>query len=235
MSNISQWHIDFKLGYDKTDSLNYPNFLPEEIDVFLNNAQDRFIEERAYGTNFKKEGFEENQKRFDDLRNIIKNYKTTTFTTTVNNKPNGVFINLPTDYRHAIQEDIKINYQDCKDSSTIKVSKVVPLSHDRYNRTVNDPFNKPYEDQIVRLGYEGNVFELITDSNTSINEYHLRYIATPPRVQYGSTYATPTTDVNSILADHTHREIINIAIELALENIEAKRIATYPEIVKTDE
>ena len=60
-------HIEFKLGLDKTDSLNYPNFEPEEIDLWLNRAQDRFVKTR-YVHNNKTETFEETQKRTDDLR-----------------------------------------------------------------------------------------------------------------------------------------------------------------------
>lgn len=235
MSSIANWHLQFKIGYDKTDSLNYPNFLPEEIDVFLNKAIERFIEQRAYGTNSKKEGLEETQKRLDDLRNIIKNYTTTTFTNTVNNKPNGVFITLPEDYRHAIQEDIKINYTLCTGTLTNKIAKVIPVTHDRYNRIIEDPFNKPYEDQIIRMGYEGNTLELITDGNTTVNTYYLRYIKTPPKVQYGSTYSTPTTDVDCILADSCHFEIIDIAVDLALENVNSNRLATFDNVVKTNE
>ena len=47
---VQQLHLEFKFRCDKLDSLNYPNFLPEEIDLLLNNAQDRLIKQR-YGLN----------------------------------------------------------------------------------------------------------------------------------------------------------------------------------------
>lgn len=232
---ITEAHIEFKIRYDKTDSLNYPNFLPEEIDVFLNNAIEKFIEQRAYGTNAKRLGLEETQKRDDDLRNIIKNSAITPNAATSNNKPHGRFISLPTDYRHAIQEEATVNYIDCTGATASKRVEVIPTTHDRYNRTIKDPFNKPYEDQIIRLIFQGDVFELVSDATTQVTTYHLRYVATPTKVRYGTTYSTPTTDIQFTLAEHCHREIISMAVEMALENVESRRLNTFNNMVKTDE
>ena len=217
---------EFKLGVDKILSLNAPGFTAEEIDTLLNNAQEEFIEQRAYRTNPKGTGLEEDQKRRDDLRALIKNYSTTAFSNTANNKPNGKFIALPVDYRHSIQEEVTINYIDCNKDTRSKVVTVTPVTHDRYNKIVNDPFNKPYEDEVIRLDYEGNVFELITDGTYSLTKYFLRYLKEPRRIQYGTQYVIPTTDVDSELASHTHREIVAKSVESALENIESGRFTT---------
>lgn len=220
-------HIEFKIGLDKTDSLNYKDFLPEEVDSFLNNAIGKFTEQRAYGNNKRGLGFEETQKRLDDLRTLVKNTNITTFTNTPDNKPNGVFITLPTDYRHAVEEDATISFIDCKNQTQTKITNVTPVTHDRYNKTLKDPFDKPYDDEIKRMGFGlvgGNEsFELITDGTYTITNYHLRYISQPVKVQFGSTYAVPSTDINCNLPVHTHREIVRIAFTDALRNIEAPR------------
>ena len=57
---VAEMHIQFKVGLDKTDSLNYPNFEPEEIDLWLNKAQEKFIKSR-YSHDVKRETFEETQ------------------------------------------------------------------------------------------------------------------------------------------------------------------------------
>ena len=69
---ISEMHIAFKLGLDKTNSLDYPSFLPEEIDFWLNQAIRRFVKTRYSGLNVKREGFEQSQKRIDDLRTLVR-------------------------------------------------------------------------------------------------------------------------------------------------------------------
>jgi len=232
---VSEMHTNFKIIYDKTDSLNYPNFLPEEVDVFLNNAQDKFIEQRAYGNNARREGLEETQKRADDIREVIKNYTTSPSTSSSANKPNGRFVTLPTDYRHAIQEEVLISYTDCNDVTQSKTVEVIPLTHDRYNRAINDPFNKPNTDKVLRLVYEGGQFELLFAQGTSITTYRLRYIKTPQRIRYGTVYSTPTTNQDCELADHTHIEIVNLAAQMALENINAPRTQSFTGLVNTQE
>ena len=222
-------HLEFKIGLDKILSLNAPGYTAEEIDVLLNNSQEQFIEQRAYRTNPKRTGLEEDQKRRDDLRELIKNYTTSSFSITANSKSNGSFIGLPDDYRHSIQEEINITYKDCNGDSRTKVISVVPVTHDRYNKIIDDPFNKPDEDEVLRLDYEGNVFELITDGIITLNKYFLRYLKEPRTIRFGTKYVIPTTDIDCELAPHTHREIIAISVQNALENIESQRYRTKKE------
>ena len=70
--SISQFHSAFKLELDKTDSLNYVSFLPEEIDYWLTRAVNVFVKTRYSGVNPKGESFEQSQKRIDDLRTLVR-------------------------------------------------------------------------------------------------------------------------------------------------------------------
>ena len=238
---IAQMHQLFKIMTNKVDSLNYPNLEPEEIDSLLNNESDKIIEQRAYGNNSKRTGVEETQKRVDDLRNITNNWAVpqVNMFTTLDNKPNGIFTPLPTDYRHALSESASILYTNCHGSSAKKAVRVDPITDDRYNTIILDPFNKPYQDLIVRLPFQivnsQEVFELITDGTYTILQYNLRYLRTPVRMQYGTTYSTPTTDVNCELAEHLHREIVEATAYQYLENIESPRFNTQQAIIKGTE
>lgn len=227
---VAEMHSEFKIGMDKVDSLSYPNLLPEEIDTLLNISQEKFIKQRAYGNNIRRQGLEETQKRLDDLKNIIANFETVIFTNTSSNKPNGVFVELPTSYQYAMEEEVDVIYTDCKGELSTKRVEVIPVTHDRYNRTIKDPFNKPFEDLVIRLGYginNGNEsFELVSNGNVTVGTYYLRYLMKPVKIQYGTQYQTPLADQDCILSDHTHREIIAIAIKDALENIESGRYPT---------
>ena len=220
---VSEMHFEFYIGLDKIMSLNAPGFLPKEVDVILNNAQEEFIEQRAYRTNPKRTGLEEDQKRRDDLRKLISNYETSIFTSNINNKPFGKFVVLPSNYRHSMTEEVNIQYTDCNGDLRTKRSSVIPVTHDRYNSIIEDPFNKPYEDEVIRMDYENNVFELITDGKFTILTYYLRYLKEPQRIKYGTQYVPISVDVDCELASHTHREIVNISIQKALENIESVR------------
>jgi hypothetical protein len=208
---------EFKLGLDKIDSFSVPNLLDSEAYSILNNAYEQVITQRLYGNNTRREAVEETQKRIDDLRNLTHNYSydLSTISNTDANKPNGIFVPLPTDYRHAIQEEIKVTYIECNTSVTNR-QRVVPRTHDEYDNIVDDPFNQPYSDEIIRLPYNSNQFELIGDSLTTLLTYYLRYIKQPLPI-------SPTQSCE--LALHTHREIVAIAVAKTLEGIESPR---YP-------
>lgn len=259
---IADMHQLYKILMNKADTINYPNFEPEEIDVIFNNEQFKIIEQRAYGNNHKKESVEETQKRVDDLRNITLNYTLAITPASVpisTNKPNSVFVALPSDYRHSLEEECTVWYTDCNgdgyaeylvdlaaaiaagtpspgaSTTPQKVVPVMPITHDRYNKIIRDPFNKPYEDLILRLPYQGNQFELVGDATLSIISYSMRYLRTPASMRYGTTYATPTTDVQCELAEHLHREIVESAVRSTLENIESVRYNSQNQIIKETE
>ena len=68
-------HIAVNLGVQKIGSFQVDNLLPEEIDHELNLAQRRFIKQRYSNlSNAKRQGFEQSQKRLDDLRNLLEDY-----------------------------------------------------------------------------------------------------------------------------------------------------------------
>lgn len=69
---IQEMHIAVNLGVQKIASFQVDNLLPQEIDHELNNAMDRFIKQRysPFGNKYR-DGFEQSQKRIDDLRNLV--------------------------------------------------------------------------------------------------------------------------------------------------------------------
>jgi len=71
---VLDMHQAFKIEFDKLDSVNYPNILPEEIDYLLNKAQDRFVKQRYGKNNIKRESFEEIQKRTEKRKIEILQY-----------------------------------------------------------------------------------------------------------------------------------------------------------------
>ena len=65
-------HIAVNLGVQKIASFQVDNFLAEELDHELNIAMDRFIKQRYNPrSNRLQKGFEQSQKRIDDLRHLV--------------------------------------------------------------------------------------------------------------------------------------------------------------------
>jgi len=206
---VAEMHSEFKLLMDKGDSGDLPSFMSIEIDRFINIAQHKFVNKRVFGHNIRRTSFEEDQKRRDDLRELVSNEETSDFTT--GDKPGGFFATLPKDYRHSINEE-------CILSNGARVT-VKPITHDRYNKIIDDPFNKPTPTTVYRLDINGGRVELISspgNSGIEISTYVLRYIKIPTPVSL-----TDSTDC--ILSEPTHREIVKMAVVEALENVEQPR------------
>jgi hypothetical protein len=228
---------------DKSDGLNYPNMQPEEIDVFLNLAQDRWTKQRYGENNPGRISFEESQKRSEDLKELIKTKYVNTFSingTYENINKNSVIIPLESDHWFIVQEYAVMTYPGCNKTinipsfpydlaggRTTTVSgvevEVIPISHLEYgklNTGNKDPFNQPDNTKILRLMYNNNV-ELIFPEGSSMIAYKMRYIKKPTRVSLSG-------NVTFEMSDHCHDEIVTEAVKIALEDIEAKRIQTFP-------
>jgi hypothetical protein len=121
---VQEMHIALDILFDKEATLNYPNFKPEHKDFFLNLAQDHFVKQRYSGNNAKNKGFEETQKRTDDLKNVTEQAIIVPQATQASNKPNGRYVDLPlvspnNIYWFAITEEADITRKCC-------ANKIIP-------------------------------------------------------------------------------------------------------------
>lgn len=225
---VTEMHLQFKLGYDKLDSANYPDILPEEIDYLLNKAQDRFVKQRYGKNNIKRESFEEIQKRTDDLKALVKTAILTPLPSNSENiDPNAQFVELPIDYWFTVQERCNIGHPTCHNNSIIETVEVRVIDHDNFNKIMSNPFEKPNNSKILRM-MAYNQTELIHAPRVTIFDYYLRYIKKPVRISI-------TTSTNCELSDHTHEEIVNEAVSIALETLETLRVKTFDPIIKNQE
>jgi hypothetical protein len=178
--------------------------------------------------NIKGTSFEQTQKRIDDLRTLIKVYSDTTSTTGSIDSTNGYTFQLPVDgsaigdedYWFTLSEEATIEV----DSTETRVG-IVECTMDEYRQKIDDPYSehklhytlaKP-----LRL-FINNTVELISDGNYTVNDYHLVYLRVPVTV-----VVTAGSQVDCDLPEHTHDEIVKLAVSMMLENIEQPRYQTY--------
>lgn len=219
---VQEAELQFKLAVDKIDSFNSANFTTEEIDQYISDAQEQFIEQRAYGNNYKRESLEETQQRVTDLQSIIQNVNITTFINNANNKPNGFFVELPDDYRHSINESVIVSYTNCNNVIVNEEVQVIALTHDDYNTTVLNPFTRPSLNQVYRLPYgrfnNKEHFEIISSGSFTVTQYNLRYLKNPRKLDSAQRLTPPGLPANGVLdlMDSTYREVIRIAVRNAM-------------------
>ena len=129
-------HLAIQQGVDKINSLQADMLLPEEIDIEINKSQSRFINTK-YGKNNKyREGFEQSQKRIDDLRALVTEYSApVTFKEQYNNDFWVDQFRLPSDYYYLVNQRSELLTNNCEtvgytlDDDNPSSYFVMPLSH----------------------------------------------------------------------------------------------------------
>jgi hypothetical protein len=226
----SQMHIAFKLELDKIDSLQYPSFTTNEIDYWLNQGIRKFVKTRYSGVNYKRDGFEQTQKRIDDLRTLV-HEESIDCTSTGASKPNGRILvstlsSFADPYWFSLGEEVLL---ELPNRTEIRQG-VTEVTADEYRFEIDNPYStfrlqygtaKP-----LRLFYGDNI-EFISDGLYTVDKAYVRYIKAPAVVVYNTT--------NCNLPEHTHDEIVSLSVQMALENIEQPRQQTYAQNIATME
>lgn len=217
----SEMKSEFLIGYDKITSFAAPGYTDSEISKFLNDAQERFIKTRYSDANKYRVGYEETEKRSKDLSELKRFFSSTTFVT--GNHPNSYFVELPDNILWATKEEAQLNITDCHgNTSTVRVG-VKPVSDDYYNANINNPLKKPYEGLVWRMDFSRSDssstvsssnkkrHELIYDANNPVSEYYLTYIKYPQSIDVSSTNSYCELDPS------VHKEVVELAVSIALE------------------
>ena len=108
---------------------------------------------------------------------------------------------------------------------------VVESTIDEYRSMLDNPFSEHilhYQTAKPIRIFSGNTVELISDSNYTIDDYHLTYLKSPDTVVY-------STGTDCDLPEHTHDEVVKLAASMMLENIEQPRYQTHMNEVGTME
>lgn len=220
---VTELKNQFNILYDSISSNSAPNIDDYEISVFLTKAQLELVKNKFEPLSNKlRKGFEGNTKRRSDLKNLIKDYKTSleqSLNKHINS--NSQFFIIPSDILYPIQEQAIIS---CNGKN--RTVSVTPKTHDEYNIQIENPFKKPYNKEVWRMDYSnesGNqLIELISDSK--VKEYNLRYLKRPEPIIISDLTVfneglsiegknLPTAgDLSSM-----HSEILDRAVELAIE------------------
>jgi len=215
---VQEFHIGFDVELDKTLDFEYPYILPEKKDYWLNKAQERFVKQRAFGDNSFRTSFEESEKRIDDLRVIVKTPAAISTTSTGNN----FYTILPDDYLYLVRHRCNTITPTC---STPQLVAGIQVTNDEINILDKDPFWEPINQEPLYY-LLGNTIVYETNGDFTVQSSLLTYIRKYAKIQYGTQYISPTTDIQCELPEHTHHEILDMAISMVLENIESPRYQT---------
>ena len=228
---ITDAHIEFEITLDKRSTSVAPEMPPEVIDYFINEAIARFVKTRYAKNNIYKAGFEETQKRTEDLRTLVSTEVQTTIAVPYEDD-NYVQVDIP-GFTGLYWFYLRMSAYVTKENCGSKYQEVKLVQQDDLQRVLRDPFNKPVFDKPVAYFENGNIL-LVSDDSFTITQAKVTYLRAPAIVNVGTYGGTPAV-VEFDLPDHTHKEIVQLAADIAIENIESQRINTIKQQLATVE
>ena len=216
----------FYVQSDEVGDLSSPGYTPAELSIIVSKIQeDLAVTKYSPKSNRLQEGFEETEKRIQDLGELVKYKSYTTFTTGFFDNsveivlPNTLITVGPTDfsdvYWFTIFEEVRSNILDCTipDNTTRYVKpEISDVAHGSLVVALRDPFRKPYikanKGKVLRVRTEGRKHLLITDGSFNVTEYMLGYVKKPQPIDLTTTLTTQVSE----LSDPFHRELLDATI-----------------------
>lgn len=218
----------FQIEFERRLQLMDPNLVIKDklssdtIISFINEAIDKFYKTRYSGINFKAQGFEYTQKRIDDLRTLIKNKKYTANSINKGDR-NSYSVELPEDYVLLLGDTAGIqpsNLNECWEVNArgeyiTKYTDTLESTIETLDRQLSNSLSehrlKYCQARPLKLIQDNNVI-LYTDGKYKVSEYEITYLAKPSKINSSNITNTEYTD----LPEHTHMEIVKMAIQIYL-------------------
>lgn len=228
---IAEAHIAFKVEADK-NAVNIgmsgcPSFLPEEIDYWLYTAYLSKIATKFTGNNTIQTSFEGNTKRVADLEGLVRTDKGLTLLSETTN--NRLTLN---DFKSSIKygsdtQDKRMYFIQGTLHFGSKLANVKLISHENALRFLETYNNKPWIEEPVAI-LEDNKLIVFVDRDLMTGPYtiDLTYLAYPRKIN--NQDITSTLDE---IPEYMQYEVVKLAADMALENVESPRVQSRPQYV----
>lgn len=228
---IAEAHIAFKVEADK-NAVNIgmsgcPSFLPEEIDYWLYTAYLSKIATKFTGNNTIQTSFEGNAKRVADLEGLVRTDKGLTLLSETTN--NRLTLN---DFKSSIKygsdtQDKRMYFIQGTLHFGSKLANVKLISHENALRFLETYNNKPWIEEPVAI-LEDNKLIVFVDKDLMTGPYtiDLTYLAYPRKIN--NQDITSTLDE---IPEYMQYEVVKLAADMALENVESPRVQSHPQYV----
>ncbi len=197
----------FQLKTSKYSVLEGVEFKTSELNQLFNEAQLKLVE-----LLYARFEFDEVVKKYlSRLVSVI------TLTDTTNNSTHTT---IPYSEEWQIPANIKyIVFEEVTYSSSGLRIEVKPISHSYYVKNKSNPFKKPSNKLVWRLdsSTKGSSTRhiLIKHENTPIEQYFIGYLREPSLIKI-------ETNSGSELHPQTHQNIVDMAVQIAVQNAQAR-------------
>lgn len=251
---IYELHLSFLDRLDKINNSTTPELTVNQIDRYINLGVDRYIKQKYSGLNPKRLGIDEGRKRALDVNGVVVSKYLYDYREGNFSKGNigSVYFVLPNDYWWSLSEVIYFE-REYKDElcNVVKKEYSIPINiekHLEFEEIVRSPFHKPSSYQCFRLiksrdlyDTSNEVIEVYYDISMSISKLYIIYIKQFERLRLDYNYKINSGDEMDWkvkeywLPLEVHQEIVDSAVECALENLQEPRFSSFLNIKNTNE
>lgn len=217
--NIQQMHIGVDLGVQKVNSNAFDDLLPEEKNYYLNRAQREYIRRQ---TAYLREDIEDisrpdlirQSEVFDNLSTvIIKEYAGSLSLTPDTGFENAITI----PYSELSDTIFSFGYAQAKESSSEEWKACKPISTSEIHMYTDTKYNSPVFRKFPIVRTNSGIMLFYDSSSTGISDFVIMYIKTPLELIESGAGTDQTTE--SELPEHTHDDVVDIAINMILGDL----------------
>lgn len=220
---IRDMQYDFKKKFNKVDSQNHRNLRVPEIDWALNEAQDLFIKMIAQPRLRSYLGFEKNSRSLDDIRVLVVNGEELPIENNI--------AALPEEYMFFLRGRVSMKKAPCTAVGVLYIRQ----HDDEFEESVQH--NSSFEWRHVNGVFTSQGIKLYDDGSFTNSELVLSYIKSAPYIHSaesskGGSYKLPSGVLlegtqDCILPDHTHREIVDLAVRITSGEIQSSMVELH--------
>lgn len=221
---IKDMHYDFKKKFNKIDSQQNKNLLIPEIDWSLNEAQNLYVDMIAQPRIKTYLGFEKSQKNTDDIRTLVVSDYCSNISSI--GTPSSTTIALPENYRYFIKGDVFISKGNC---TGVKARLYIREHDDEFEES---PFDKSsFEWRTINGVFTENGLQIFSDTTFTYQKLCMSYIRKPRLIHnaedyVNGSYTLPSGEiltgaVDCELPEHTHSNIVDLAVLLVTGEVQA--------------
>lgn len=220
MKTVEEWSLNFDRMYNNITSNQAPGLTEYEKSEFLTDAQDVVLVSLYNGTLGK--SFEETEEVTDYLASLVVQSDCTKVTDQPHAVENSQVFKLPADLLFRTLELCTVSTDVCGLTDAV----VIPVTQDKFWRTLRDPFTKPNNNKVLRLAYadkngvSGNGYSELV-SNGEVTRYTVRYIRKPEPIiltdlsAEGLTIRGESAPKTCKLHEFLHQAILTEAVRMA--------------------
>lgn len=243
---VAELNNEFDIRYNAIASQSSPGLDLYEKSVYLTKAQLELVKNyyNPKGNKYQT-GFENSEKRRQDLKELLKNFKSTSYILD-NNKSiheDSKFFIIPDDVFLITNENGVIKSKGCYLNHNINIK---PITQDELNIQRDNPFKKPNYKVAWRLDFSKiNNYKVVEIISPYDLEYNMRYIKYPKPIILGDLDTIfPSENLtiygyNTIqeceLNEEIQDEILDRAVELALGDYKPNKLEVKAQLDQRNE